>query len=52
MRGKFPNLVQYSTMEAGGHFAAMEVPSILAKDIIKFVDIVEKQPMKHGKDEI
>jgi len=53
MKSKFPNLVQFSTLDAGGHFAAMEVPSILAKDIIKFVTIVEKQQkVKPGKDEI
>ena len=36
LRGKFPKMIQYNTLEAGGHFAAMEVPQLLAKDILHF----------------
>jgi len=44
VRGKFQNLVQYTRMPRGGHFAAMEVPDLLAEDIIKFVRKVEENP--------
>lgn len=34
---KYPNLIQSSWYENGGHFAAMEVPQILYKDFVQFV---------------
>ncbi|XP_033116143.1 epoxide hydrolase 1-like [Anneissia japonica] len=40
-RKQFTDLVQYTTMPRGGHFAAFEVPQLLAKDIRKFVTAVE-----------
>jgi hypothetical protein len=36
------NLVLFSQMEEGGHFAAMEVPNLLAGEIRKFYKIVSK----------
>ena len=45
--GKFPNLIQYTRMPRGGHFAAMEVPDLLAFDIISFVLEVEKKLKLH-----
>lgn len=50
LTGKFPNLIQYTRMSSGGHFAAMEVPEILAKDIFKFVNKILKNE-KLLKDE-
>ncbi|XP_033100246.1 epoxide hydrolase 1-like [Anneissia japonica] len=40
-RKQFVDLVQFSIMPRGGHFAAFEVPSLLAQDIRKFVKAVE-----------
>ena len=39
--GKFPNLIQYTRMPRGGHFAAMEEPELLAGDIINFINAAE-----------
>lgn len=33
LREKYPNLVHFSEKSDGGHFAAFEVPKILAEDI-------------------
>ena len=41
LKGKFPKMLQYTTLEAGGHFAAMEVPQLLAQDILNFAAKVE-----------
>ncbi|XP_062980322.1 epoxide hydrolase 1-like [Elgaria multicarinata webbii] len=38
---KFKNIVTYSYMPRGGHFAAFEEPALLAQDIRKFVRKVE-----------
>lgn len=38
---KYPNLVQSSWYQDGGHFAAMEVPHILYKDFVQFVEKIE-----------
>jgi pimeloyl-ACP methyl ester carboxylesterase len=40
------NVVQYSVMPRGGHFAAMEEPGLLADDIISFVQLVESGPQQ------
>ncbi|CAH0561419.1 unnamed protein product [Brassicogethes aeneus] len=42
LEDKFPNLIHSSELE-GGHFAAFEVPDVLAKDIIEFVQKAEKK---------
>lgn len=42
MREKTPNLIQYTEMREGGHFAALEVPEALAEDIFSFIHSVEK----------
>ena len=41
-RTVLPNLVHYTTMPRGGHFAAMEEPELLAQDIRQFIRKVEK----------
>jgi len=41
---RFFNVQQWSAMSAGGHFAAMEQPKLLAGDIRKFVDSLK--PLK------
>ncbi|XP_003410982.1 epoxide hydrolase 1 [Loxodonta africana] len=43
VRFKYPKLLSYSYMPRGGHFAAFEEPELLAKDIRKFVEQVERQ---------
>ena len=37
----YTNIVSYTTYPKGGHFAAFEVPELLAKDIRQFVQKVE-----------
>lgn len=39
---KFPKLVQANFYQDGGHFAAFELPKILADDIYSFVEKVIK----------
>jgi len=36
VENKFPNLVSYTVAPQGGHFAAMEEPELLAKDLWQF----------------
>ncbi|GFT92690.1 epoxide hydrolase 1 [Nephila pilipes] len=42
MSQQMKNLVSYTIMPRGGHFAALEEPQLLADDMWKFVDTVEK----------
>ncbi|XP_056147753.1 epoxide hydrolase 1 isoform X2 [Lampris incognitus] len=39
---RYRNILSYSYMSQGGHFAAFEEPQLLANDIIQFVKKVEK----------
>ncbi|OCT79628.1 epoxide hydrolase 1 [Xenopus laevis] len=41
-KGKFRNISSYTYMPRGGHFAALEEPELLARDIQHFVFRVEK----------
>jgi len=41
VRAYLGNIVQYTLMPAGGHFAAMEQPKLLAEDIRSFIRLVE-----------
>ena len=34
--GRIFNITQWTEMASGGHFAAMEQPELLVKDIVKF----------------
>ena len=34
------NIIQWTEMPSGGHFAAMEEPELLVKDIIKFAKTI------------
>ncbi|XP_011359143.1 epoxide hydrolase 1 [Pteropus vampyrus] len=43
LKFKYPKLISYSYMARGGHFAALEEPELLARDIIKFVGLLERQ---------
>jgi pimeloyl-ACP methyl ester carboxylesterase len=45
---KFFNVQQWTKMSKGGHFAAMEQPELLAKDIRKFVNKVQAEPQPEG----
>ena len=40
---KFLDIVQFTEMPRGGHFAAFEEPELFANDVIKFVGEVEKR---------
>lgn len=40
MKDHFTNLVQSNHFEDGGHFAAMQLPDILYKDLVQFVEKV------------
>ena len=40
---RFVDIVQFSEMPRGGHFAALEEPQLFASDVIKFIDKVEKR---------
>ncbi|CAH2256365.1 epoxide hydrolase 1-like [Pelobates cultripes] len=40
---KFGNIATYTYMPRGGHFAALEEPELLARDIQNFVSTVEKR---------
>lgn len=40
-RMQFKNLVQFSYLAKGGHFAAFEQPSLFAEDLTKFIRTVE-----------
>ncbi len=42
---KYPNL-RYVKSPIGGHFNALEVPDLVAKDIIKFINLVETEARK------
>lgn len=39
---QFPNLVQSTWHEEGGHFAAMEMPLVLYRDLLEFVRKIVK----------
>lgn len=41
LKDKFVNLIQSTYHDVGGHFAAMEVPDVLAKDIFDFIFMIE-----------
>ena len=42
LKEKYPKLVRFTNMARGGHFAAFEVPELLAEDIWETVKIIEK----------
>ena len=52
LRGKYPDLVSFTTLSTGGHFAAMEVPSLLASDILNFVQLVETRTERENREEL
>lgn len=41
LRSKYTNLIQYNDLPRGGHFAALEEPTLLANDIFEFVSKTE-----------
>ncbi|XP_036758106.2 epoxide hydrolase 1 isoform X4 [Manis pentadactyla] len=43
LKFKYRKLISYSYMPRGGHFAALEEPELLARDICKFVGLLERQ---------
>jgi pimeloyl-ACP methyl ester carboxylesterase len=49
LAGKFPNIVQYTRFKKGGHFVAMELPTEMAADVLKFVQKVESMDGRGGE---
>uniref|UniRef100_A0A8C6P310 Epoxide hydrolase 1, microsomal (xenobiotic) n=1 Tax=Nothobranchius furzeri TaxID=105023 RepID=A0A8C6P310_NOTFU len=43
VKQKYHNLVAFSPMACGGHFAAMEEPQLMAEDLQKFIKTIEKK---------
>jgi len=43
IHNSFLDVVQYTEMPRGGHFAAFEEPEIFSNDVIQFVEKVEKR---------
>lgn len=43
LKDKYTKLMQSTYYENGGHFAAMEVPQILQKDFITFINLLYKK---------
>ncbi|XP_055544373.1 juvenile hormone epoxide hydrolase 1-like isoform X2 [Wyeomyia smithii] len=43
LRDHFTNLVQSNHFQDGGHFAAMQLPAVIYKDLVQFVNKVENQ---------
>lgn len=41
LKERYLNLIHSADYDDGGHFAAFEVPHVLAKDIFEFVEKVE-----------
>ena len=41
MTSRYPDIVSYNKLPEGGHFAAFEVPKVLYKDFVDFVQKVE-----------
>ena len=41
-------IYQYSEMKRGGHFAALEQPDILVKDLRKFLRSLKYNPYSHN----
>lgn len=46
---KYANVVQYSHLPIGGHFAAFEQPALMAKDIKSFIEKTEKQRLTNQR---
>ena len=42
LKEKYHNLVRFTNMARGGHFAAFEEPELLAEDVWETVKIIEK----------
>ena len=40
---KYPNIIQYSDLPRGGHFAALQEPQLLADDIRSFIKNLNKK---------
>jgi juvenile hormone epoxide hydrolase len=42
LKDKYTNLIQSNHYHDGGHFIAMQLPDVLYKDLISFVQLVDK----------
>lgn len=46
---RFPNIVQWSEIEEGGHFAAMEVPDLFVADLRSFTRALKTSTQQSGQ---
>ena len=51
IHNKFTDIVQFTEMPRGGHFAAFEEPELFAADVIQFVAKVEKRLLEKTAEE-
>lgn len=49
LRDKFPNLVHSTTLDFGGHFAAMHTPKALVDDVFESFAEINKFNAKHQR---
>ena len=52
LRESYTNLIHLADFEDGGHFAALELPDVLAEDVFIFVDKVRKLGEKKQSNEL
>lgn len=52
IHSRFLEVVQYTEMPRGGHFAAFEEPDLFANDVIQFVEKVEKRIVAKKAEEL
>lgn len=52
LKFKFPNLVQTSVLDDGGHFLAFELPKVFSEDVLKAVTAFRKLAKGAAKTEL
>lgn len=49
LRAKYPNLLNVTVLDDGGHFLALELPEVFAEDVFKAVHAFKKWRSTHSK---
>ena len=52
IHNRFTDIIQYTEMPRGGHFAAFEEPELFANDVIQFIEKVEKRILAKKAEEL
>lgn len=52
MKSKYPNLINNTVLQDGGHFVAFEMPQVLADDVFKAVKAFREWHRKTEKTEL